>query len=109
MFSWIHIEDVFRTIEFIISNKNITGAINVAAPNPITNEEFMRTFRKIMHIPIGLPSPEWMLKIGALVIGTETELLLKSRWMIPKILIDNGFEFAFSTVEDAIQDILDSK
>lgn len=69
----------------------------------------MRTFREVKKIPIGLPSLTWMLKIGALIIGTETELLLKSRWVLPEKLIDKGFKFEFPTIESALQDILVSR
>lgn len=106
MFSWIHIEDLFRIIRFIELNKNVDGVLNCSAPNPITNDAFMQTFRKVKNMPIGIPSPTWMLKIGALMIGTETELLLKSRWILPEKLIQYGFEFKFPNIEKALKDVL---
>jgi uncharacterized protein len=106
MFSWIHIEDVFRVVEFVQENKFVTGAINVSSPNPITNNSFMQIFRKSMQIPFGLPTPVWLLKIGAFIIKTETELILKSRWVIPQKLMDWNFNFAFKTINKALEDIL---
>lgn len=106
MFSWIHIEDLFQIIQFVATESEIKGVINCSAPEPVTNEDFMRIFREVKNIPIGLPSLTWMLKIGALIIGTETELLLKSRWVLPEKLINKGFKFEFPTIESALQDIL---
>lgn len=106
MFSWIHVEDVFGIIQFIKQNKNITGAINTAAPNPETNSSFMRKFRQYMRMPFGLSTPKWLLEIGAVIIKTETELILKSRWVLPERLLDAGFKFKFSTLDEALFDIL---
>ncbi|MDF2517728.1 MAG: hypothetical protein K0R59_3024 [Sphingobacterium sp.] len=105
-FSWIHIEDLFQIILFIQKNRKIEGIINCAAPNPIRNKTFMETFRSVMHRKIGLPAPKWLLEIGALLIGTETELLLKSRWVIPERLTELGFTFQFPTIGKALDDIL---
>jgi len=109
MFSWIHIEDIFQIIQFVESEKDIKGVINCSAPAPVTNEDFMRTFREVKKIPIGLPSSTWMLKIGAFIIGTETELLLKSRWVIPEKLLDYKYEFQFPTINRALSDIIHSR
>jgi uncharacterized protein len=106
MFSWIHIEDVFRCIEFVQQNEFVTGAINVSSPNPVVNSAFMQIFRKVMRIPFGLPTPTWLLKIGAVIIKTETELILKSRWVIPQKLMDWNFSFTFKTIDKALEDIL---
>lgn len=105
-FSWIHIEDLFQIILFLQGHDDIDGIINCAAPNPITNKTFMATFRKVMNVKIGLPSPKWLLEIGASLIGTETELLLKSRWVLPERLGNNGFTFKFPTISSALQNIL---
>lgn len=66
----------------------------------------METFRQIMHRKIGLPSPKWLLEIGAALIDTETELLLKSRWVLPERLENNGYAFKYPTISAALQDIL---
>jgi uncharacterized protein len=109
MFSWIHIEDVFKIIEFVKENDHITGAINTSSPNPVTNAQVMQLFRKTMNMPFGLPAPTWLLKIGAIIIKTETELILKSRWVIPQKLMNWGFTFTFKTVDSALKDILTEK
>ena len=106
MFSWIHIEDVYRIFLFLATHENLTGVFNAAAPNPVSNYTLMATLRKLLHIPFGLPSPKWMLKIGAALIKTETELVLKSRWVLPERLLHENFEFTFNTIDKALQDVL---
>ncbi len=106
MFSWIHIEDVFNIIQFVQHNKSITGAINTSAPNPITNQYLMQTFRQLMNVKIGIPLPTWLLKFGAVLIKTETELVLKSRWVVPEKLLKEGFVFRYNKIEDALNEIL---
>jgi uncharacterized protein (TIGR01777 family) len=106
MYSWVHIEDVSRTIEWVHDHKEMEGVYNCAAPNPVTNDFFMRTLRKITGHMIGLPAYNWMLTIGALLIGTEKELLLKSRWVVPGKLSESGFTFRFAQLADAIKEIV---
>jgi uncharacterized protein len=105
MFSWIHIEDLYRCIVFL-QQQSLTGIFNTSAPNPVTNKNLMQVFRLKMKIPIGLPTPEWLLKFGAILIKTETELILKSRWVIPERLLQAGFKFQYSTIDAALEDIL---
>lgn len=104
--SWIHIDDFCRVVEWIIENANISEEINVTAPNPLNNEEFMRKLRKEMKIPFGINAPVWQLEIASIILGTETELLLKSRNVYPEILIQNGFQFLYPTVEKAFENLL---
>lgn len=106
MFSWIHVSDMFNIVRFIQNNKELTGVFNCSAPNPVTNRELMKLFRDKMNMPIGLPAPKWLLGLGAVFIGTETELVLKSRWVIPERLEQAGFKFAFPTLEETLEDIL---
>ncbi|NRT15017.1 hypothetical protein HNP99_001364 [Flavobacterium sp. 28A] len=103
--SWIHAEDFARAIDFIIE-KQMTGVINIVSPQSISNTNFMAQLRKQLNVFIGLPTPEFLLKIGAKIIGTETELVLKSRNVIPKRLQENGFEFEFNTLEKALKNLL---
>jgi uncharacterized protein (TIGR01777 family) len=103
--SWIHAEDFIRAIYWLIENDSIEGPVNLSAPNPVPNEEFMRTLREEWGIGIGIPSPEWFLEIGAILIRTETELLLKSRRVVPGILTTQGFVFGFPTWRDAARDL----
>jgi uncharacterized protein len=93
--SWIHEEDFCRSVEFLIEHEGIEGAVNLAAPNPVSNEEFLFVLRDAWGIDYGLKLREWMLNVGALLLRTETELLLKSRRVVPGVLQQNGFEFSF--------------
>lgn len=106
MFSWVHATDTCRVIEFLWEHKELEGIFNVSSPNPLNNETFMRTLRKITSSKIGLPAQEWLLKVGAFLIGTETELLLKSRWVLPTKLLENGFVFRYSNLDDALEEII---
>ncbi|MEO8416701.1 MAG: TIGR01777 family oxidoreductase [Ginsengibacter sp.] len=107
MFSWIHIEDLFGIIQFVMTNKNMHGIYNAAAPNPVANQIFMEKMRSILKPPIYFPAPKFLLKVGAYFIHTETELVLKSRWVIPKKLLDAGFVFQYPDLENALQNILE--
>ena len=106
IFSWIHVEDLFRAIRFVMDNEDMSGIYNCAAPNPIMNKIFMKEMRKIIKSAIYFPSPRLLLKIGAYFINTETELVLKSRWVIPKKLLDKGFMFKYPTIDEALRNIL---
>jgi NAD dependent epimerase/dehydratase family enzyme len=108
MFSWIHIEDVYRIIISIQQNKNLSGVFNTAAPNPVTNKILMSSFRNVLNKSFGLPSPKWLLKIGAMLIKTETELILKSRWVIPERLQNEGYVFKYDKIDDALNNILNT-
>jgi len=103
--SWIHIEDFARIIDFAVE-KNIEGIINMTSPNPITNDEMMKNFRKINHIKFGFPTSEFLLKIGAKIIGVEPDFVLKSYYVVSKRLEENGFEFKFPTIDKALEDLL---
>jgi len=107
MYSRVHIEDVCRVIEWMWQHSDKEGIYNVSTPAPVTNNTFIRTLRKATGKVFGLPAFEWMLKIGAAVIGTETELLLKSRWVLPTKLLQEGFEFRHPLLQGAIKDIVD--
>jgi uncharacterized protein len=106
MFSWIHVHDFCRAIEFIINDQNISGPINVSAPKAIDNKSFMQTLRSKIGMPFGIASPVFLLEIGAMFIGTETELLKKSRNVYPERLLDYGFDFTFNTIEEALEDLV---
>ena len=104
--SWIHEEDFCRAVEWIIGHDNLSGAVNLAAPNPVTNTEFMATIRKVCHAPIGLPAPRWLLEVGAFFLRTETELLIKSRRMAPVKLLAEGFVFRHPHLLPAIEQLV---
>lgn len=103
--SWIHVEDFCRAIEWIINHEELDGPINQCAPEPLTNSEMMRLFRTVCKIPIGLPATEWMLEIGAFFLRTETELILKSRRVVPGRLSQSGFSFRYPTFHEALLDL----
>lgn len=103
--SWIHMEDLLRALEFIVSHPFLSGAINLTAPEFPTNREWMRIFRDSVGMPIGLPSARWMMEIGARVMKTETELVMKSRWAEPLRLHDEGFRWRWSRAVDAVADL----
>jgi uncharacterized protein (TIGR01777 family) len=106
MYSWIHIEDTCRMIEWIEAHDNLTGTFNCSSPNPVTNKEFMATLRRATGHIVGLPAFEWMLRLGAPMIGTEVELVLKSRWVVPARIMESGFQFKFALLKDAFADII---
>ncbi len=103
--SWIHDQDFVRAVLWLIEHEEFDGPVNLAAPNPLTNAEFMRALRSAWGMPFGLPATEWMLEIGALVLRTETELILKSRRVIPTRLLQSGFDFQFPAWPDAARDL----
>jgi NAD dependent epimerase/dehydratase family enzyme len=108
-FSWVHIADVLGTIEFIRSRPDIDGVVNVSSPNPSDNRTVMRTLRRLLRMPFGLPAPRWVLEIGTFVIRTETELVLKSRWVVPERLRAEGYSFEYPDLEPALKEILASR
>lgn len=105
-FSWIHIEDLYNVILFLRDREDLSGVFNCSSPHPVSNREFMYQLRKTMNIRFGLPSPKWLLEIGAVFIRTETELVLKSRWVIPERLERVGYSFTFNRIDQALQNIL---
>jgi uncharacterized protein (TIGR01777 family) len=105
-FSWVHIDDVYRSIEFLLNHPGLGDTVNIASPNPVENRELMATLRRVLGVRFGLPLFGWMLGLGAFAIRTEAELLLKSRWVVPSRLLAAGFEFKFPTLEGALRDIL---
>ena len=103
--SWIHEQDFIRAIYRLIEREDIDGAVNVSSPNPLPNKEFMRIFREAWRTKIGLPATELMLEIGAFFMRTETELVLKSRRVVPTRLLESGFKFEFADWENAAKDL----
>ena len=103
--SWMHEEDFCRAVEWILEHDDLSGPINLAAPNPLPNAEMMRLMRKVCGAPFGLPATEWMLEIGAFFLRTETELIIKSRRVVPGRLLASGFRFHFPQLEDALRNL----
>jgi NAD dependent epimerase/dehydratase family enzyme len=105
-FSWVHIDDVVGAIEFLRGRKDLEGAVNVSSPHPTDNRTFMRTLRRVLGVPIGVPVFRWMLELGSAVIRTETELVLKSRWVVPGRLEEAGYSFVHPELEPALRNLL---
>ena len=103
--SWLHDLDFIRSVYWLIEHEELSGPINLAAPNPLPNKEFMQVVRQAWGMPIGLPAAKWMLELGAVLMRSETELILKSRRVVPKRLTDSGFEFTLPTWEAAAADL----
>lgn len=104
--SWVHLDDFTAGIQWIIDHPALEGPINVASPNPRTNDDFMRILRLVLRQPIGLPATRWMLEIGAFFLRTETELLLKSRRVVPTRLLESGFQFRYPELYPALDNIV---
>lgn len=103
--SWIHEEDFCRAVEWIIAHQELSGPVNLAAPNPLTNAEMMRLVRKTCGLPFGLPATRWMLEAGAFFLRTETELIIKSRRVASGKLPASGFQFRFPELENALRNL----
>jgi uncharacterized protein (TIGR01777 family) len=100
--SWLHEADFCLAIAWLMANESIAGVVNLAAPNPVPNHEMMCVLRQICCIPFGLPATAWMLEVGALLLRTETELILKSRRVVPGRLLASGIEFQFPELRNAL-------
>jgi uncharacterized protein (TIGR01777 family) len=103
--SWVHHEDFVAAVRWLIDRDDIEGAVNVAAPNPLPNAEFMQVLREACGVRLGLPAKKWMLEIGAVFMRTETELILKSRRVVPARLLKHGFTFEYPYWPDAALDL----
>lgn len=103
--SWIHHRDFVAAVRWLIACEDVSGAVNLCSPNPLPNAEFMRLLRESCGMRFGLAPSRWMLELGAFLLGTETELILKSRRVVPARLLDGGFRFAFSDWRAAAQDL----
>ena len=103
--SWVHYEDFVAAVRWLIERPEIDGVVNIASPNPLPNAEFMRVLRARVRAPFGLPARNWMLEIGAAFMRTETELILKSRRVVPRRLLERGFTFTFPSWPDAAADL----
>ena len=103
--SWIHVEDLARIIQWFMENKNAAGIYNCTSPTPIRNEFFMKKIRAAFGIPFGLPAPKWMIEIGTFLLRSESELVLKSRKVVPAKLLEEGFMFNFEKLDKVLKNI----
>lgn len=104
--SWIHEDDFVAAVKWLIERETLSGAVNLAAPHPLPNRDFVREIRTAWGVPFGLPACAWMLEIAAFFYRTETELLLKSRRVVPTRLLEDGFQFRFPKWDGAIRDLV---
>jgi uncharacterized protein (TIGR01777 family) len=104
--SWIHEADFVHAIDFMIAHPDLKGSINVCSPRPLPNRDFMAALRRACGVHIGLPASRWMLEVGALFLRTETELILKSRRVVPRRLLEASFEFCYPDWPNAAQDLV---
>jgi uncharacterized protein (TIGR01777 family) len=104
--SWIHDLDYVHAVDFLLAHPEIEGAVNLTSPNPLPNRDFMRALRRAAGVPFGLPATRWMLEIGALFLRTETELILKSRRVVPTLLLQHGFAFDHPDWPEAAVDLI---
>lgn len=105
-FAWIHEQDMVNIVQYVIDNEQVEGPINCVSPSDINNKEFMAALRKANKMTIGLPAYEWMIHIGTFFMRTEPELILKSRYVYPKILLDLGFKFQFIEIDSALATVV---
>jgi uncharacterized protein len=104
--SWIHEYDFVRAVRHLLTDERLDGAVNVTSPGPVPQREFMRALRKAWRVPVGLPSTAWMAEIGAFVLRSDTELLLKSRRVVPARLLEAGFEFEYADWSAAADELV---
>ena len=104
--SWLHVADFCRAVEWLLAHNEISGAVNVCAPNPLPNAEFMRVLREECGARIGLPAARWMLEVGAFFLRTETELLLKSHRVVTGRLLSAGFRFEYPEWRPAVRAVI---
>jgi len=107
--SWIHDRDFVRAVEFLIGRDTVAGAVNLAAPGPLPQRDFMRDLRAAWRMPVGLPATAWMAEIGAFALRSDTELLLKSRRVVPGRLVDAGFTFEYPRWNTAAVDLVERR
>ncbi len=107
--SWIHESDFVRAVAFLLECNDLDGPVNLAAPEPLPQRDFMAELRAAARVPIGLPATRWMAELGAVLIGTDAELVLKSRRVVPTRLLEAGFAFQFFVWHAAVKDLLSTK
>ncbi|MFF8972755.1 epimerase [Streptomyces sp. NPDC014995] len=104
--SWIHDHDFVRAVGFLTDREDISGPVNLAAPAPLPHRAFMRSLRSAWGVPVGLPATKWMAELGALVLRSDTELLFKSRRVVPGRLLEKGFTFDHPDWPRAAEDLV---
>ncbi|MFE5334272.1 epimerase [Isoptericola sp. NPDC056573] len=103
-FSWIHVDDVLAAIRFLDAHDELTGPVNLSAPHPSDNRTLMAELRRAVGMPVGIPTPRWLLEPALWALRNESELVLKSRWVLPETLSAAGFDFLWPDMGPAIDD-----
>ena len=103
--SWIHETDFVNAIRLLINKESFSGPVNLASPHPLMQSKFQAELREALGVRFGLPATEWMAKIGAVILQTDTELILKSRRVVPRRLSALGFEFQYPHWKDAAREL----
>lgn len=106
MISWIHEEDYFNIILFILQNPTLSGVTNCTSPEPVSNKVFMKTMRQVLNIRVGIPAPAIVIRLISKLIGKESKLILNSSNVQPKRLLEAGFKFTFADIDSALTDVL---
>jgi hypothetical protein len=104
--SWVHERDFIRSLYWLMDREELSGAVNIAAPNPLPYRQFMRVLRRAVRVPVGLPATRWMVEIGTWAMRTESELVLKSRRVVPGRLVESGFRFEYPEWPAAAADLV---
>lgn len=107
--SWIHDRDFVRAVAWLLEHDEIEGPVNLAAPEPLPQRDFMRALRRAVGAPFGIPASRWMLELAAIVLRTDPELLLKSRRVVPGRLLASGFRFEFPSWPEAARDLVERR
>ena len=105
-FSWIHEDDYVQAVRFLRDHDEVSGPVNMASPEAVPNIELMRTLRRAVGMPIGLPAPRFVLEPGMAVLRAESQLVLKSNWVAPAVLADAGFTFRYPALDAAVREIV---
>ncbi|MBL7713557.1 MAG: TIGR01777 family oxidoreductase [Chitinophagaceae bacterium] len=105
-FSWVHIEDYYQVLRFAADQQQISGPLNICSPEVVTNKELMATLRNVMRMPLGIPAPAFAIKVGTALLGIESDLVLKSLWVLPKRLTEANYPFRYQHLQEALEDII---
>lgn len=106
IFSWIHLHDYYKVVQFVVMNPNLIGVVNCTSTQPVSNAVLMKTIRKIVNVNIGIPAPAFGVKIGSFLLKTEPSLILESSCVYPEKLLNEGFSFEFQTIEKAVNQLV---
>lgn len=108
MMSWIHCEDYYQMLRFLVANNHISGVVNCTSPGAVTNSEFMKALRSSVKVKIGIFAPEFAVRMASKILNFDPDLVLSSSWLYPEVLLEAGFRFKYSDVKEALKDLVHS-